>query len=79
MSCDFVWTRATLAHMARDTHTTVRSVRVDDELWLPFGRLVGERNRSGVIVQFIRWYLHLSDDLPARPELRGTTSPPAAA
>ena len=56
--------------MVKDTHTRVRAVRIDDTLWLPLGRLVGERGRADLIKQFIRWYLRLTDDLPERPDLR---------
>ncbi|MEV4181664.1 hypothetical protein AB0J28_09475 [Streptosporangium canum] len=41
----------------KDTHTRHRPIRVDDDLWVAFGRLVGERNRSAVIRDFIRWYV----------------------
>lgn len=56
---------------APDTHTTARAIRIEDELWLPFGRLVGVRDRARVIREFIRWYIRESDELPQRPELRG--------
>ena len=66
------------ARMAKDTHTTVRAVRIDDTLWLPFGRLVGARGRAEVLKQFIRWYIHEAGaELPERPELR-RSSPPAS-
>lgn len=50
------YTRATLEHV-KDTHTRHRPIRVDADLWAAFGRLVGERNRSAVIRDFIRWYV----------------------
>ncbi|MEV6035985.1 hypothetical protein AB0L65_32855 [Nonomuraea sp. NPDC052116] len=41
----------------KDTHTRHRPIRVDAELWDAFGALVGDRNRSAVIREFIRWYV----------------------
>ncbi|MFE3461340.1 hypothetical protein ACFXKD_27665 [Nocardiopsis aegyptia] len=39
-----------------DDHTPHRPLRIPDEEWKPFGELAGERNRTKVIRQFIRWY-----------------------
>jgi hypothetical protein len=43
--------------LVKDTHTRHRPIRVDDELWAAFGALVGDRNRSAVIREFLRWYV----------------------
>jgi hypothetical protein len=51
-----VYTTATICHV-KDTHTKHRPIRVDAELWTAFGQLVGDRNRSAVIREFIRWYV----------------------
>lgn len=49
-------------------HTPHRPIRVDDELWADFGRLVGERNRAKVIREFIAWYVRRHGArLPKRP------------
>jgi hypothetical protein len=50
------YTRVTL-DLVKDTHTKHRPIRVEDELWTAFGALVGERKRSQVIRDFIRWYI----------------------
>lgn len=53
----------------KDTHTPNRPIRVEDELWAEFGRLVGVRNRSAVIRDFIRWYVgERGAARPKRPE-----------
>lgn len=38
-------------------HTPVRSIRMDDETWGELGDVAGERNRSAVINELVRWYL----------------------
>lgn len=49
------------------SHTPHRPIRVDDDLWTKFGRLVG-RDRSDVVRQFIRWYVREPGaKLPQRP------------
>ncbi|MEV8638923.1 helix-turn-helix transcriptional regulator [Streptosporangium sp. NPDC051023] len=51
-----------------DNRTPLRPIRVEDELWIEFGRLAGERKRSTVIRDFIRWYIGAPGaKLPARP------------
>ena len=37
--------------------TPHRPIRVERELWDPFGEIVGPRNRSKIIRQFIAWYV----------------------
>ncbi|MFF4417036.1 hypothetical protein ACFYY8_31330 [Streptosporangium sp. NPDC001559] len=51
-----------------DNRTPLRPIRVEEELWIEFGRLAGERKRSTVIRDFIRWYIGAPGaKLPARP------------
>ncbi|GGM26855.1 hypothetical protein GCM10011608_09540 [Micromonospora sonchi] len=60
----------------RPTHTPHRPIRVEDELWKPFGKVAGERNRSGIIRQFIAWYLRQPGArLPERPPARRPDKP----
>jgi hypothetical protein len=48
--------------------TPQRPVRVDDDLWAKFGALVGPRDRSELLRQFIRWYVREPGaKLPQRP------------
>ena len=51
-----VYTAPTI-DLVKDTHTRHRPIRVDDDLWAAFGAIVGDRNRSAVIREFIRWYV----------------------
>lgn len=61
-------TRYDLGMAARETHTTARPVRISDEDWTDFGALVGDRERSHVLREFIAWYLRRPKaKLPARP------------
>lgn len=54
---------------AKDTHTTNRVVRVPDADWEEFGKIVGERNRSHVLREFVAWYLRRPKSvLPKRPD-----------
>lgn len=54
---------------AKETHTTNRVVRVPDADWEEFGKLVGERNRSQVLREFVSWYLRRPKaTLPKRPD-----------
>jgi hypothetical protein len=57
-------------HMtAKETHTTPRPVRIPQEDWDDFGALVGDRERSRLIREFIAWYLRRPKaTLPKRPE-----------
>ncbi len=65
----FVYTRDTIGDV-KETHTKHRPIRVEDELWAAFGRLVGVRNRTAVIRDFIRWYVReRGAKLPRRPGL----------
>lgn len=55
--------------------TKHRSIRLEDDLWRdldPAARAVGY-DRSGVIRQFVRWYLRRPGaKLPQRPAARGS-------
>jgi hypothetical protein len=54
---------------ARETHTTARPVRIPEEDWAEFGQLVGDRERSRILREFIAWYLHRPKaTLPRRPD-----------
>lgn len=53
---------------AKDTHTTNRVIRINDEDWEEFGAQVGERQRAEIIRAFIRWHLRRPGaKLPQRP------------
>lgn len=55
--------------------TPHRSIRLEDELWTPLepAAKASGYDRSGVIRQFVRWYLRVPGaKLPQRPE-RGVT------
>lgn len=43
---------------AKDTHTTNRVVRLQDDEWEDLGAAAGERHRAEVIRAFVRWYTH---------------------
>ncbi|MFJ3984359.1 hypothetical protein [Streptomyces fungicidicus] len=54
---------------AKETHTTARPVRIPKEDWDAFGALVGDRERSRLIREFIAWYLRRPKaTLPKRPD-----------
>ncbi|MFI8191431.1 hypothetical protein ACIF8T_21850 [Streptomyces sp. NPDC085946] len=54
---------------AKETHTTARPVRIPKEDWDDFGALVGDRERSRLIREFIAWYLRRPKaTLPKRPD-----------
>lgn len=58
-----------------DNHTPLRPVRVEGALWNLFGAIVGTRKRSGIIRDFIRWYLREPGaSLPDRPSASEITA-----
>lgn len=58
---------------AKDTHTTNRVVRIPDDDWTDFGEIVGDRERSRIIREFVGWYLRRPGvKLPARPVVNTT-------
>lgn len=62
------YTAVTLDDVSDDRPTPIRPIRVEAALWEAFGRLVGPRNRSAVIREFIRWYVReRGAQLPKRP------------
>lgn len=51
-----------------ETHTPHRMVRISDDHWDRFGALVGLRERSRVIKEFVAWYVgEPGAKLPKRP------------
>lgn len=53
--------------------TKHRSIRIEDDLWVPLEEAArtGGLDRSGLIRQFVRWYLRVPGaKLPPRPEAR---------
>ncbi|MBZ6102771.1 hypothetical protein ACH4NO_18375 [Streptomyces olivaceus] len=53
----------------KETHTTARPVRIPQKDWDDFGVLVGERERSRLVREFIAWYLRRPKaTLPKRPD-----------
>jgi DNA-binding CsgD family transcriptional regulator len=62
-----VYTADTMCAMTTN-RTPLRPIRIEEDLWAEFGRLVGDRNRSQVIREFLRWYVRDVDAaLPTRP------------
>lgn len=56
-----------------ETHTPHRMIRIPDMRWSRFGLLVGFRERSRVINEFVAWYIgEEGSKLPRPPK------PPAA-
>ena len=54
--------------MPPESHTPGRLIRIPDRYWIPFGRIAGGRQRSALIVAFIRWYIgEPGAKLPKRP------------
>lgn len=52
-----------------ETHTPHRMVRIPDVRWNQFGLLVGMRERSRVINEFVAWYVgEPGAKLPRRPK-----------
>lgn len=53
-----------------ENHRPHRPIRIERELWDPFGDLVGDRARAEVIRQFVAWYIRKPGaKLPKRPEI----------
>lgn len=62
-----------------ETHTPIQRFRLDAEVWKEFGEVVGDRNRSAVIGQFIRWYVGTpGEKMPRRKTARDDASAEAA-
>lgn len=43
--------------MGLENHTPGRLIRVPGRYWEAFGKIAGERRRSAVVLEFIRWYI----------------------
>lgn len=57
-------------------HTPRQTIRVDAEEWDDFGTVVGPKNRSRVVREFIAWYLRKPGaKLPQRPTRPGSSEP----
>jgi hypothetical protein len=46
-----------MAKQNTERHTPMRPIRIPDDEWKAFGSHVGDRERTRVIREFIRWYL----------------------
>ncbi len=46
-----------MAKQKTDGHTPLRPLRIPDDEWEAFGQLVGDRNRTQAVREFIRWRL----------------------
>lgn len=58
-----------MAEQDTDTHTPHRPMRVPQGRWDAFGALVGIRNRTRVVNEFIAWYVGEPDaKMPRRPK-----------
>ncbi|GES27863.1 hypothetical protein AB0G60_02925 [Streptomyces angustmyceticus] len=47
-----------MAKQSTEHHTPLRQLRIPDEEWKALGAYVGDRERTRVVREFIRWYLH---------------------
>jgi len=65
----------------KETHTRARPIRIPPEDWADFGVLVGDRERSQLIREFVAWYLRRPKaTLPKRPaeeDIRALLAKPA--
>jgi hypothetical protein len=46
-----------MAKQSTDNHTPLRPLRIPRDEWEALGQAVGERHRTRVIRELIRWYL----------------------
>jgi hypothetical protein len=52
-----------------ETYSPHRPIRIDGELWDQLGDAVGERKRSALVRDLVRWWLRVPGAaLPARPD-----------
>ena len=57
-----------MAKQRTEGHTPLRQLRIPDDEWKPFGEAVGDRERTRVVREFIRWHLGREGaELPERP------------
>lgn len=64
----------TMAKQDTSKHTPLRQLRIPDDEWEALGRIVGDRNRTGAVREFIRWYARL----PGAKALHRPDPPPPA-
>jgi hypothetical protein len=56
------------SHVMARRGTNNVTLRLEEELWAEFGDVAGERERSGVLREFIRWYTRQPGaKMPRRP------------
>lgn len=62
-----------MAKQKTDGHTPLRPLRIPDDEWEALGKAVGDRNRTRLIREYIRWHLRWPDNKqPTRtPEQTG--------
>ena len=62
-----------MAKQKTDGHTPLRPLRIPDDEWEALGQAVGDRNRTRLIREYIRWHLRWPGNTqPARaPEQIG--------
>lgn len=46
-----------MAKQRTEGHTPLRQLRIPDDEWQALGAYVGDRERTRVVREFIRWYL----------------------
>jgi hypothetical protein len=57
-----------MAKQRTEGHTPLRQLRIPDDEWKPFGAAAGDRERTRVVREFIRWYVgEEGATLPERP------------
>lgn len=55
--------------MTKDTHTPAVPLRIPRDDWQRFEGTAGPRNRTAVVIEFIRWYNRdPGAKLPKRPD-----------
>ncbi|WP_199546364.1 hypothetical protein [Streptomyces sp. N35] len=56
-----------MAKQRTDGHTPLRPLRIPDDEWKALGAYVGDRERTRVVREFIRWYLRWPDAKAPEP------------
>jgi hypothetical protein len=57
-----------MAKQRTEGHTPLRQLRIPDDEWKPFGAAAGDRERTRIVREFIRWYVgEEGATLPERP------------
>ncbi|WP_327066834.1 hypothetical protein [Kitasatospora sp. NBC_01302] len=64
-----------MAKQNTEGHTPLRQLRIPEDEWTALGRLVGDRNRTATIREFIRWYARM----PGAKALHRPDRPPGPA